>query len=407
MNNGLMDMLSIALVIAVVVLFVLIVVLIVVYAKGRPKNDKKDTQTVASQKSGKAPAPQVLDKQSIFNFMEFEKIRDNMIIQKNGLKYLMVVECQGINYDLMSGVEKNAVEEGFVQFLNTLRHPIQLYVQTRTVNLENSLGNYKYRIDAIEQELEKKEARLAQMKASGSYTKIQQEKLIYEIAKQKNLLEYGKDIVYNTEKMSLNKNVLRKQYYIVVPYSPTDISNSDFDKEEIGNIAFSELYTKAQSILRTLSACGVTGRILDSYGLADLLYTAYNRDQSEVYGLNKAIQAGYDELYSTAPDVMDKKIRQMNKQIEEEALKLAKDSVDKVKYAREEEYKQKEESFDDLVKEMAELIVNENQEYIGGDIAEQAIALIQGNTEEKKTEEKGGIGNDGQKAKRGRKPKRV
>ena len=29
-----------------------------------------------------------------------------MISQKNGSKYVMVVECQGINYDLMSEVDK-------------------------------------------------------------------------------------------------------------------------------------------------------------------------------------------------------------------------------------------------------------------------------------------------------------
>lgn len=38
--------------------------------------------------------------------MEFDKIEDNMIITQNGIKYIMVVECQGVNYDLMSEVEK-------------------------------------------------------------------------------------------------------------------------------------------------------------------------------------------------------------------------------------------------------------------------------------------------------------
>ena len=66
-----------------------------------------------------------------------------MIIQKNQTRFLMVVECQGVNYDLMSGVEKNSVEEGFVQFLNSLRNPIQIYIQTRSINLENSLETYK------------------------------------------------------------------------------------------------------------------------------------------------------------------------------------------------------------------------------------------------------------------------
>ena len=55
----------------------------------------------------------------------------------------MAIECQGVNYDLMSQIEKVSVEEGFQQFLNTLRHPIQIYIQTRTVNLENSISTYK------------------------------------------------------------------------------------------------------------------------------------------------------------------------------------------------------------------------------------------------------------------------
>ena len=86
------------------------------------------------------------NKQSIFNFMEFDSVKDNMIVQKNGNRYLMVIECQGINYDLMSGMEKTGVEEGFVQFLNTLRYPIQIYVQTRSINLESSLVGYRERV---------------------------------------------------------------------------------------------------------------------------------------------------------------------------------------------------------------------------------------------------------------------
>ena len=41
--------------------------------------------------------------------MEFDGIEDNMILQKGGKRFLMVIECQGVNYDLMSGLEKNSV----------------------------------------------------------------------------------------------------------------------------------------------------------------------------------------------------------------------------------------------------------------------------------------------------------
>ena len=79
--------------------------------------------------------------------------------------------------------------------------------------------------------------------------------------------------------------------------------------------------------MRTLAACSITGKILDSNELVDLLYVAYNRDESEVYGLDKAIDAGYDELYSTAPDVLDKKMRALDEKIEIEAFKKANEKV--------------------------------------------------------------------------------
>ena len=95
-------------------------------SKNKKKNDKSaDNINVSNSYS----------KQSIMNFMEFDKIEDNMIVQRKGRRYLMVVECQGVNYDLMSNVEKVAVEEGFQQFLNTLRHPIQIYIKTRMNDL--------------------------------------------------------------------------------------------------------------------------------------------------------------------------------------------------------------------------------------------------------------------------------
>ena len=59
---------------------------------------------------------------------------------------VMVVQCQGINYDLMSSIEKVGVEQGFIQFLNTLTRPIQIYIQSRKVNLEESIENYKKRV---------------------------------------------------------------------------------------------------------------------------------------------------------------------------------------------------------------------------------------------------------------------
>ena len=43
-------------------------------------------------------------------------------------------------------------------------------------------------------------------------------KVFMELTKQANLYEYGKSVLQDTEKMSLNKNILNKKYYLIIPY---------------------------------------------------------------------------------------------------------------------------------------------------------------------------------------------
>lgn len=384
------DILTISLIIVLCVMFLLLTILIIVALNSKKKEKYRETSGKEKTTAVETPT-KTYHVESVFDFMEFDKVEDNMICIKNGTKYVMVVECQGINYDLMSEMEKNSVEEGFIQFLNTLRHPIQIYTQTRTINLESSIQTYKSKVHEIEEALEKQRQKYNQMVASGRYTKEQLDKALFELTKQTNLYEYGKDIIYTTEKMSLNKNVLNQKYYVVIPYYPEDLGQNDFDKEELKNLAFSELYTRAQSIVRTLAVCGINAKVLDSNGLVDLLYVAYNRDDAEIYGVDKAIRAGYDELYSTAPDVLDKKMRELDRKIAEEAFEKANNKVIEAKSDKEKELMKKEESMDDLISQMARLIIEQNRTIVGEDIAERAIEKV--NNEEKK--------------KRGRKKKEV
>ena len=264
------------------------------------------------------------------------------------------------------------------------------------------------------------------MKKSAKYTKEQLEAYKYELTKQRNLYDYAKDIVQNTEKMSLSRNVLTKRYYVVVPYYPDDMGNTNYDEDEIANMAFSELYTKCQTIIRALSACSVQGKILSSDELVDLLYVAYNRDESEVYGIDKAIRAGYEELYSTAPDVFAKKINALDQEIKNRAIDLANENIEKAKSDIQREAEQKQANMDNLIEKMAEMILERNEGYVGKEVAQRAIKKIKGEDEEnrkeievtketkkpktkmeqKKTEEKGGNDNgETKKSTRGRKKK--
>ena len=332
MNNQTVNILTYVLIFMIVILAILTIIFIILKVKEKQKDKPKGTiqdkkNKNAEETKGKGKAATEYTKESIFSFMEFDGIEDNMIIQKEGKKYLMVIECQGINYDLMSGVEKTSVEQGFLQFLNTLRHPIQIYVQTRTVNLNSSINTYKTKVKTIQDRLVKTEMDYNDKVNSRRYSDEELAKYKLEVIKQRNLYEYGLDIIRNTEQMSFNKNILTKQYYVIIPYYPEDLENKDFDKEEIKNLAFSELYTKAQSIISALFVCGINAKILDSTQLTELLYVAYNRDESEVYDLNRVLNSGYEELYSTAPDVLEKRMKELDKKIEEDAIRKANEAV--------------------------------------------------------------------------------
>ena len=375
-------LLTIILTIVLVIMVILLIILGLVYVSSKMK--KKEEQEKKNTQEGKSKTRKYKDykTESIMDFMEFDTVVDNMISQKDGMRYIMVVECQGINYDLMSEVEKNSVEEGFIQFLNTLRHPVQIYTQTRTINLDSSIQTYKEKIKEVQYALEKQEMQYNQMVRSESYTQEQLNKAYFELTKQRNLYEYGKDIIYNTEKMSLNKNVLNKKYYVVIPYFVEELGEGKFDKEEQRNMAFSELYTRAQSVVRTLGVCGINARVMTSNELVELLYMAYNRDEAEVYGLDKALKAGYDELYSTAPDVVDKQMKALDKEIEQEALEKAKAKVTEARSEKQKTLQEKKNNKRDLIDELAKLIIEENTQILGADIAQSAIEKVDDKKEE-------------------------
>ena len=381
-TEGLYGILMVLLAVMVVILIALVIAYFVIKIKSSSKEKKQKKTVTSKEKTNKKTTPtsgaNAYNKQSIFDFMEFDAIEDSMIVQKNWKKYIMVTECQGVNFDLMSQIEKVGVEEGFQQFLNTLRYPVQIYIQTRTVNLESSIAEYKRRVREIETQYNRNQYEYNLMVQSGTYKKDDINRALYDLTKQRNLYEYARDLVENTERMSLNKNILNKKYYLVLSYMPEEAFSETYGKEELRNMAFSELYTRSQALIRTLSACSVSGRIVNTKELIELLYVAYNRDDSEIYGLDKALKAEYDDIYTTAPDVYEKKIKILDERIRDEAINKANNAMDKIKTKSKAQQiaEEKEQQMDELIDQMAQMLLEENKQLVGTELAEQAIEEI-------------------------------
>ena len=324
-----MDIITILQIVLAILVFIIMALIatyaLVIYMNKR-KEEEEEEETLGIQDE-QLKDFNGMPRESIFKFMEFDEVKDNMIVRKNRTQYIMILQCSGVNYDLMSEDEKIAVEEGFVQFLNTLRFPIQLYIQTRSLNLRDIVDEYKVKVSEMAQDVEKLNAKIQAAKETKN------ERLLQKV------LDYGMDIAEYVARMSLNKNVLQQRTYLVLSYYASEAgATPDATADEIDNLCFSELYTRAQTAMRSLAASEVSSKILNSEEIAELLYIAYNRDDSELLQFSKALDAQYDALYSTGKDVLERKQEKLEAQINEQAIELATESI-----VRADKYKQLEE----------------------------------------------------------------
>ena len=263
------------------------------YKMNNKNNQKQDTNKV------KKVDPNVA-KDAIKNFLPYDSIEENMIKMDKGDKYAMLIAANGVNYYLMSDVEKESIEGGFIQILNSLRFPIQIYVQTTSVNLDKSLEIYKDRQKAMEENLVSRAQNLQYLIREGMTPIEELDEKKFEIQKFKNVYDYTQDLINNTENMTLNQWIIKKNYYIVIPYfvSESGLLNN-FTIDEMQGIARQELETRASSIIDGLSNIGVEAHIVDGNELKQVMYAALNRDDSNIFTFERAKESEFDSLFKT------------------------------------------------------------------------------------------------------------
>ena len=97
------------------------------------------------------------------------------------------------------------------------------------------------------------------------------------------------------------------------------------------------------------------------------------------------MRADYDRLYSTAPDVLEKKMKEIDKVIEQRAMDKATEKVEKFRTKNRKKLEENEQqSIEDLADEMAKLIIAENEQYLGTDVVEELLKEEGGEKDEKK-----------------------
>ena len=365
-------------IIAVIGVLALLVVFIVIKMRLKEKQriEENSSKIIGEKSNNQVKKTNLITRDgkeidSIYKFMEFDSITDNMIIRKNREQFVMVIECKGINYDLLSNDEKSAVELGFISFLNTIRTPIQLYVQTRKLDMSNLLNSYSRRTNTMLEEVRKIDGQIQLARQNGNDELVK--KLSFDRKRKMNIVEYSESIEEYTNKINDSQYMLQQKTYIVVSYYASEIGDTKkYSDIELNDLVFSELFTRTQTILNALTSSEITGKVLNSEKLAELLYVAYNRESSDTYTLRNALDAQYDRLYSTAKDVLETRKQELKKQIENEAMKLATNSITKADEQLREERKQKAIE----IRRKAESIMADYKDDLSKELYEKTIKQI-------------------------------
>lgn len=365
-------------IIAIIGILALLVVFIVIRMRLKEKQriEENSSKIIGEKSNNQIKRTNLITRDgkeidSIYKFMEFDSITDNMIIRKNREQFIMVIECKGINYDLLSNDEKSAVELGFISFLNTIRTPIQLYVQTRKLDMRNLLSSYSKRTDAMLEEVRKIDAQIQLARQNGNEELTK--RLLFDRKRKMNIVEYSESIEEYTNKINDSQYMLQQKTYIIVSYYANEIGDTKkYSDLELNDLVFSELFTRTQTIVNALTSSEITGKVLNSEELAELLYVAYNRESSDTYTLKNALDAQYDRLYSTAKDVLETRKQELKKQIEKEAIKLATNSITKADEQLREERKIKATE----IRKKAENIMAEYKDDLSKELYDKTIKEI-------------------------------
>lgn len=239
-----------------------------------PPNNQIPNQTPVTPVVG-SPVPQGSDApqsaaskpknpNSTQNTLLLSEVRDNMVIMADG-SFRAVVQCESINFDLMSSAEREGVEYSYQNFLNALNHPVQILIRSQRIDI----GPY---ID-----------KLVQIRQG-------QDNMLLNV-----LMD---DYINYIDALSQEANIMDKSFYIAIPYFPLGDANSLMEQGKgfFGKLFSSpkntitkidtELYEKAKTeiknrvdgVMSGLFQMGIHSKQMNTKELGELYYNFYNPD---------------------------------------------------------------------------------------------------------------------------------
>jgi hypothetical protein len=203
---------------------------------------------------------------STVRFLDIAEIRDDTVVLKDGTLRAVIL-VSSMNFALKSEEEQEAIIGGYVGFLNSLDHPIEIVIQSRRLNIDN----YMNQLVAREREMTNDLLR-TQITDYRSFVK--------------ELVELGE--------------IMNKRFYVVVPFDPLKAKRKSF-WTRLGEIfspgadiklkekQFQErkqgLELRLNRVFGGIQSMGLQASVLNTQTLIELFYSVYNPITAETQKL--------------------------------------------------------------------------------------------------------------------------
>ncbi len=194
-------------------------------------------------------------------FVPIQEIRDGVVILKDGSMRAIIL-ASSLNFALKSGDEQNAIISQFQNFLNSLDFSVQIFIQSKKLDIRPYIALLEERYKEQMTELMKIQTR--------------------------EYIEFIRTFVENS-------NIMTKGFFIVIPYLPplmtaskNPVSNM-FSKGKTNTILENEKFEEYRSQLEQrvgvveqgLVRCGIRVAELGTEEVVELYYKIFNPGETE------------------------------------------------------------------------------------------------------------------------------
>ncbi len=212
----------------------------------------------------KTPKPSPTQK-----YLQIERIRDGVVILKDG-RLRKVIKANPLNFDLKSTKEKEVAVYQYQSFLNSLKFPVEIVIQSRRVDLGTYISRIKQVTSSEVNELLQKQA--------NDYLEF-----IKTLSEQINIMDKSFYLIIgHVAKGAVEKETVIDKLLKRKKTSVTTMSDEEFKE-------YSEvLRERSRTISGRLNALGISTHELDTREVIELFYNTYNPEEAYTEHLGEA-----------------------------------------------------------------------------------------------------------------------